>query len=188
MGILDIIGAVASGGVTGILGAGMQLLFGWLAKREERAVQKDKFSHELDMKRADAEIMAQEWAARGKIAITEADAAKDVAASQAFAASFNLEPKRYAEGVKPGKIGGTLLIFIDVFRGSIRPGLTVYLCWLTTLVYFQARMLLSKEDLDVVQAMEITHQIITTILYLTTTCVLWWFGTRVSEVMIKKTS
>ena len=72
------------------------------------------------------------------------------------------------------------MIVMDVIRGVIRPGLTVYLCVLTTIVYFQAvRLLLSVGiQMDVSRAMKLTELVVGTILYLTTTCVLWWFGTR----------
>jgi len=89
-----------------------------------------------------------------------------------------MEPKRYSEGVPVGKAGGFLLVLLDLFRGVVRPALTVYLCVLTTMIYYQARILIDREDLDPEQALQIEHLIVGTILYLTTTCVLWWFGTR----------
>ncbi len=56
--------------------------------------------------------------------------------------------------------------------------LTVYLCAISTLIYLQARELVGKENLTSEQALQIENLIVGTILYLTTTCVLWWFGTR----------
>src|SRR5262249_44371924 len=106
------------------------------------------------------------------------EAAADAAASRAFEASYAMEPKRYSEGVPVGKVGGFLLILLDLFRGVVRPALTVYLCAISTLIYLQARELIGKENLSTDQALQIEHLIVGTILYLTTTCVLWWFGTR----------
>jgi hypothetical protein len=54
----------------------------------------------------------------------------------------------------------------------------VYLCILTTLIYLLARNKVTAEDLTSTEALDLLKLIIGSILYLTTTCVLWWFGTR----------
>jgi hypothetical protein len=65
-----------------------------------------------------------------------------------------------------------------MFRGIVRPALTVYLCVLTTYVWLQVHQVLDKQPLSGSEALQIWQLIVGTILYLTTTCVLWWFGTR----------
>ena len=178
--MLDFVMSVFSGGVTGLLGVGVQRVFDWLNKREEIKAQESKQAHEVAMLRANAEVMAQEWAARTRVAEVEAAGKEAVADAQAFAASFGMEPQSYSAKVKPTKGQGWLLIALDFIRGIIRPGLTVYLCAITTLVYFQARdMLVSfRGQMDPIDAVDISKLVISTVLYLTTTCVLWWFGTR----------
>jgi hypothetical protein len=69
-------------------------------------------------------------------------------------------------------------VLLDLFRGLVRPALTVYLCVLSTLIYYQARELIAQQPLKPDQALQIENLIVGTILYLTTTCVLWRFGTR----------
>jgi hypothetical protein len=101
----------------------------------------------------------------------------EVASQEAFAASFKMDT-RYSEGAAYTKGQAWGLVALDVVRGLVRPGLTVYLCVLTTMIYLQARELIGKEDLNPDQALALEGQIVNTILYLTTTCVLWWFGTR----------
>lgn len=178
------IAAVASGGITGLLGIGLQRAFDWLARREDRKAQESRQAHEVNMLRANAEVQAQEWAARTRMAETEAAGRQAVAEQEAFAASFRLEPERYAEGGRPkgwiGAAGWLLMVLIDFIRGFVRPGLTVYLCAITTLIYFEARDILDRYGMVIPadMAFDLVKQIILTILYLTTTCVLWWFGTR----------
>ena len=104
--------------------------------------------------------------------------------AQAFAASFN-EPVRYSEGVQATPTQAWLLLLLDLVRGLVRPGLTVYLCFVTTVVYLQARGLLVASPLTPEQAVGMVNQIIATVLYLTTTCVLWWFGTRSKQASPK---
>src|SRR5258708_12564837 len=89
-----------------------------------------------------------------------------------------MEAKRYREGVSVGKAGGFLLVLLDLFRGIVRPALTVYLCVLTTMIYYQARELIANEDLDPEQALKIENLIVGTILYLTPPSVLWRSATR----------
>jgi len=173
---------ILAGGATGILGVVLQRLFDWLHVREQAKQRAADQQFELEKRRIDIEITKSEWEGRVKVAATEADAAKDVAESQAFGASLLKEPERYATGDRPqgalGTLGWFLLALTDVLRGIVRPLLTVYLCALTTYVWWQVRQLLSVEDLDPDRVLDVWKMVVGTILYLTTTCILWWFGTR----------
>lgn len=170
--------AILGGGATGLFGVSVQRYFDLQKYKLDIALEQQKFSHELALRKVDAEIMAQEWAARTQVASVEAEGRSDVADSQAFAASFT-EPMRYAEGIKATRAQGWLLVLLDFFRGIVRPGLTIYLCVLTTLIYLHCRELLAVPDLLApTEAIDLLRLVINTVLYLTTTAVLWWFGTR----------
>lgn len=178
--ILGVIGSVFSGGVTGLLGVGVQRFFDFLKVKQEISVLKLNHEHEINLRRVDAEIMEKEWAARAQVASIEAAGKAEVAAEQSFAASFASEPQRYSEKVKPGAFSGFVLVLLDFIRGIVRPGLTVYLCAITTMMYLEAKALIAVagEFMTPEQAIDIHRVIVSTVLYLTTTCVLWWFGTR----------
>lgn len=178
---LSVLGSVFSGGVTGLLGVGVQRLFDWLHAKEQLKQQEARQAHEVAMVRANAEVMAQEWAARTRVAEVDAAGKENVAAEASFAASFQSEPQAYSARIaKPSKGQGWVLVILDAIRGAIRPGLTVYLCAITTIIYLEVRDLLLTvgNNLTTAQAMEMNKLVISTVLYLTTTCVLWWFGTR----------
>jgi hypothetical protein len=177
MSILDIIGSVLTGGATGLIGVAVQRVADYANKKLDlqRAAQDHAF--ELDKRRIDLEITGREWAGREKVAVTETEGAKDVAESAAFAASLAAEAKHFSTSVKPTKGQAWVLVLLDAARGLVRPGLTIYLCAITTLVYLQAKSVLSA-SLSQEQAYAVTDLIVRTILYLTTVCVLWWFGTR----------
>jgi hypothetical protein len=170
--------SIISGGLTGIFGVGVQRYADYKNKELDLAASRDKMAHEVTLRKVDAEIMAQEWAARTKVAEVEAAGKEAVADSQAFAASFHMEPVRYSGDVKPTPGQGWLLVILDFVRGMIRPSLTVYLCVLTTLVYFQARDIQVRAGVSSEEAYQVVQQVVGTVLYLTTTCVLWYFGTR----------
>jgi hypothetical protein len=187
--------SVMSGGLTGLLGVIVQRGADIWNKKQDLDKQREQWAHDRDMRRIDGELMDKEWAHRTQIAETEAQAARDVQDGKAFEASQRREPQRYAEGLKAPRggrvakffagLGWLMMVILDFVRGAVIPGLTIYLCALTTQVYLQARALLAGENLDAVQAMAISNRIVDTILYLTTTCVLWHFGTTNRQSIAK---
>jgi hypothetical protein len=92
-----------------------------------------------------------------------------------------MEPKQYSAKANIGPLTGFLLVLLDFLRGVVRPGLTVYLCAITTLIYVEARAIMAGVSFATADAMRVHDLIVNTIMYLTTTCVLWWFGTRNSQ-------
>jgi len=180
-----IFGSIFSGGATGLIGVIAQRYGDYKNKQLDMQLESQRHANAVAMRQVDAEIMKQEWAARTKVAEVEAAGKEAVADAAAFGESYKLEPQRYSEAVKPSVWQGWVLVLLDAFRGVVRPGLTVYLCALTTYVWFQVRGLLAAEDISSAQALEIWRLVIGTILYLTTTCILWWFGTRNKQTQPK---
>lgn len=168
--MLSILGSILSGGATGLLGIGIQRFFDHKAKKLELELNNQKFAHEINLRKVDAEIMAQEWAGRFKVAEVEGDA-------KAFDTALTSEPKRYYEGTDLTPKQKWLMVGLDFIRGIVRPGLTLYLCAITTIVYFQAAEVMGNSILPF-QAYDLVDKIVQTVLYLTTTCVLFWFGAR----------
>jgi hypothetical protein len=173
-----IFGSIFSGGATGLIGVIAQRYGDYKNKQLDMQLESQRHANAVAMRQVDAEIMAQEWAAKTKVAEVEAAGKEAVADAAAFGESYKLEPTRYSEGVKPSHWQGWVLVLLDAFRGSIRPLLTLYLCALTTYIWLQVRTLLATEDINTEQALEIWKLVIGTVLYLFTTCTLWYFGTR----------
>jgi hypothetical protein len=173
-----IFGSIFSGGATGLIGVIAQRYGDYKNKQLDMQLESQRHMNAVAMRQVDAEIMKQEWAAKTKVAEVEAAGKEAVADAGAFGESYKLEPTRYSEGVKPSRGQGWVLVLLDAFRGIIRPGLTIYLCALTTYVWFQVRAVLATENLDPADVLDVWKMVVGTILYLTTTCVLWWFGTR----------
>lgn len=143
------------GGLTGLVGGIAQKVFDYKAKKLEREMQAKNHEHEIAMRRVDAEIMQQEWASRTRVAEIEGEAKVGAEDAKAFAASYQLEPKKY--GIK----------WLDALRGSVRPLLTLYLCAVVTIMYYRT----DGAQID-------PQTVVDTILYLTTTAVTWWYGSR----------
>lgn len=150
------------GGLTGLIGGIAQKFADYKTKKLELEMIQKKTESEIALRKVDAEIMAQEWAARTKVAEIET-------ASEDFKASFN-EPKLYSEKVTPNEKQGWLLVFVDFLRGFVRPALTLYLCAIITVLYLRTDG--GKVD---------PQSIVDTILYLATLSVSWWFGSRTGK-------
>lgn len=169
--------SVVSGGATGLLGILFQRGFDFLHQRELNKQKAQDQAFEIEKRKIDIQVTQAEWSGRVKVAETEGATASDVAASNAFAASMFKEPERYSSGtMTTGQ--NWVLVLLDFCRGIVRPALTVYLCALTTYIWWQVKQLLSVEDLEPTDVLEVWKLVVNTILYLTTTCILWWFGTR----------
>jgi hypothetical protein len=180
---MDLLGGLTSllsGGVTGLVGSAIGGYFTYKSKKLDIELQKEKYANDVALKELDSKIMAQEWAARTQVAQVTADAQVESEDAKAFAASLTSEPQRYAQGSLTSN-QNWLMVLLDSFRGIIRPGLTLYLAALTTMIYLQAHALLGSSPLTTDQATGLVTKIIDTVLYLTTTCVLFWFGSRVHE-------
>lgn len=175
MGFLE---SIFAGGATGLLGMGLQRVFDWLNTREQAKLQKLKFDHELAMRDKDAAIMREEWQGKLRVATQEGETAREVADSKSFETTMLREPERYSYAPTLTKAQQWILVLLDFFRGVVRPLLTVYLCLLTTYIWWQVRQLIAVEELDVSNVVAVWLIVVKTILYLTTTVVLWWFGTR----------
>lgn len=171
--LFGLLGSILSGGATGLIGVVLQRFADYKNKQLDMQIRAADRAHELA-------VMSAEWQGKLSVAKEEGEAARDVADSGALAASYQGAFDRFAawDMKREPWYFKMWMIGLDVLRGLVRPGLTVYLCVLTTLIYMEARGLVAKEDLEVSDALKLQVRIVETILYLTTTCVLWWFGSR----------
>lgn len=178
MAFVDIVSSILSGGATGIIGAAVSRYADYKTKQLDIDLQKEKFSHEIELRHADARIMELEWTFKDKIASTEAQTHVEQFDSAAFQTALTSEPQRYSLADKLTSSQSWWMVILDFIRGIIRPGLTLYLCAITTVVYFQSSKIIGDQSVSVQQAVDIYNQITATILYLCTTVVLFWFGCR----------
>jgi hypothetical protein len=154
--MFEFIGSVLTGGATGLLGTAISHVFSYFK-------DKQKNQHTLAIMREERETIKMEIEGRERVASIEAESAKDIAESKVFAASMNADKARYSSGESQW------LVMVDVVRGLIRPVLTI------GLVIFVGIIWATSDN------PAIDNQIVTTVLYVCTAAVLWWFGTRVKQ-------
>lgn len=176
--IASLLGSIFAGGATGIIGVIIQRYADFKNKQLDMALEKQRGDIEIQKRQADALIMAKEYEGKLAVAKQEGATAENIADTQAFAQTLVKEPERYSNANTVTPWQQWILVLVDALRGSVRPGLTLYLCALTTYVWLQVKDKLAVEDLDPADVKDIWLLVVKTILYLTTTVVLWWFGTR----------
>lgn len=111
----------------------------------------------------DLEIAREEAASAAHRVAIETEGAVAEAEARALEQSYRQEATRLS---RPGESG--VMLAVDVVRGCIRPGLTLLFVVLTGVIFFT--LTAQEADLKV--------RIVETVLSLTVTTVIWWFGGR----------
>jgi hypothetical protein len=178
--LATVLSSIFGGGATGLLGVILQRFADYKNKQLDMQLERQRAELEIAKRRVDAEIAAQEWAARTKVAQIEGETAQEVAQSEAFKASLFQEPSRYSSATGLTRGQQWILVGLDTLRGSVRPLLTLYLCVLTTLIWLNVKNVLGGAVIspDFTSAIEIWKIVVGHVLYLSTVVTLWWFGTR----------
>lgn len=175
-----LISGVLSGGATGLLGVLLQRWFDLRSKAQDLEILKLQHEQALALARIESERAAIRADADMYAADRAAEAREAAADAQALAASYGADRATYLDPAAQRRSAFARAGFalVDIVRGLIRPILTAYLVVLCTWMFLWARELAGEQPLTPADALNIIGQIIATILYLTTACVLWWFGSR----------
>jgi len=180
------------GGLTGLVG---NIVTGVMNYK----TMKLKIEHEAVMVKLETEAMKEE--AKMQIAITKAEieGAVELADSQAYMATIKSGGKamfseKWIDKLfsVEGKFGRFFAIpaavflalgfgFVDWLRGFMRPAMTIYLIGMTTVITWMAWNIMKTFGMDTItpaQAIVIFAQVTDIVIYLTVSCVTWWFGDR----------
>ncbi len=183
------VGTVLSGGLTGLAGTAVTAFVELKKQKMENSREDKKHKFDLDSQELDNKAMKEEWNQRIRvagveadketsIATTEAESAKEIADAELMKISLLSDKATYATGAKAKN--SMFFIIVDFIRGTIRPILTYTSA--VMMIYLVVKLFSVAEGLDTSLSVEyvqgLLHQVITTILYVGTTCILWWFGTR----------
>ena len=174
-------GAAMSGGLTGLLGTGLSLVTDIAQRRQAHSEEIELRRLDVELARVEAETAAAQAAAGIETARVEAGAAdartaagvetarieawaaREAGELAALAASYREAARRWS---RPGD--GPMMRAVDVVRGLTRPVLTLLFVALTAAIYFS----LADHEAG------LRGEVIQTVLYLSVTCVIWWFGGR----------
>ena len=178
------------GGLTGIIGSAITSIFNF---------KTEKLRGEIKIQTIEAETNAMIEEAKANIAITRAEVEGEIeiADSNAFMESQKQGNKALFGNKWIDKLlditGAWRVItvpiavlvsfmfgFVDFLRGLMRPALTIYLTGLATWVTWKSYslLLLTKSEMTTIEAVNIFTDATSIVMYLTTTVICWWFGSR----------
>lgn len=193
--ILGIFSALVSGGATGLIGVFLQRFFDYKGKQQDLELVRINNEHarllaQMEVDKANraaqaTERVAEEQAeAQVRSAELDAQARADEAAARDYVASLQADRAAYLDpkAQERSKFARAMMTIVDSVRGLIRPVLTIYLVVLATVMFHWAAGIADREGsaMSAKEAAELVDTIVNTLLYLVTTCVVWWFGVRPS--------
>ena len=172
-GIIKLLGSAGFGTIFG----GVMGLFNRKAdldvKRLEREEAKDRMAHELSMRDKDAAIMAQEWAARTKVATVEGEARAEVAGFEALTKSYDF--------AQPEK-GTRMAAFSSFVRPFISLGYWIITsagsAWILYYAFYVAKVQLSQE-----QMAELVMYVISWVAFMGGSTIGWFYAMRPGSKM-----
>jgi len=188
--MLEILSAIFGGGATGLLGGVLTKIFDYYTNKQRLEQLREQWKHEEAMleKESQRDVLIAKQEAVAKIEAAEAEAMAESFRSDKASYSASLPFAQLPPSVQ--KWVAIALVFVDFVRGITRPGLTIYLCAVSTYFYIKLQQILAQAGtpISAEQAFELSKMIVVAMLYLTTTAVGWWFAsrTKLNDIIQKK--
>ena len=187
------------GAATGIIGNVIGGIFKYKTAKLENEKERINNRHEVNMVRAETQAMIMESKANIAIAKNKIEGEIDISDANIALASqkegnksffdnkwvdklFSVTGKWRFLTFPAGVFAATAFGFIDFLRGIIRPTLTTYLVGLTTYITLIAWEIVEKSNgavgISPADALDLLTNVTNIVVYLTVSCVTWWFGDR----------
>lgn len=182
----DILASLAGGGLTGLVGSGITSFMSY-------KTQKLKGEQDLAVLNAESQNMIAEVNANIQIQKSETEGNIAEIETKAFGKALELESKdlfkeSYMSLLPKNKFGSVVIsiisigmAFIDMLRKSVRPTITYYLMGCSTWITYMAYTIIQAvgmEAITAIYAQELFNSVTMTVIYMTTSCVSFWFGDR----------
>ena len=179
--IASFVGSAAFGGLTGLFG-------GLINRAADYFTFKQKCTFDLAMRDKDLAIAQVEATKELAIAKDVNYTARENAEEETMQRSYEVDKATYItpeleKDLPPWARGlvAAAMAIVDFIRGLTRPGITLYMCVLTTMIYVEMQQIVSASKTPAFtssDAVKIIILIVDGVLYLTTMSVGWWFATR----------
>jgi hypothetical protein len=168
-----ILESLLAGGLTGLIGSVVSNVTDIFKVR-----QQNKF--DLEKRKLDLQAMDKEYSFSLQMKEVDANMAANVADAGLMTASYAHDAATYSKGMATGW-GIHALTLVDVIRGLVRPVLTSILLavlWETRAEVKGVIDAIGMDALDPIKALNIYNSLVEAIIFVSTTSILWWFGTR----------
>ena len=160
--MIDSVLSLAAGGATGLVGTALSYATRHLGARQAHHQEVELRQLDLQIAEVEAQAAERQTALETDARRLETDTRRQEAEWEAMRASYQEAARRWS---RPGDSGW--MVLVDVVRGLTRPALTwaslVGLGWIWWSLPVEAAA---------------SERVVDTIIYLASTCVLWWFGAR----------
>ena len=183
--MLEFLGAGALGVISGLIGTAVTTVAGYFTQRL-------KNKHDVEMANLDIKSMKMEAEMNIKVTKAKVEGEVELAEVEAMKTSYtmlaqDLFDKSYMRFIMskswlawcaiPITLG---FAFVDFMKHLARPALTFYLVGTTTWLTYLCWTVLGGPAgaLSVKLAEELFKIIVLTVIYMTSSCVAWWFGDR----------
>jgi len=181
------------GGVTGLIGNAFTTWFKYKNAKMEYAHKEKMVNLETQAMIQEAQMQIQVTKARIEGEVELADAAafttsQKVGSQKLFHEKWIDMIMEAGQGKWTGwffKLLGTAIAaafaFVDWLNAAMRPTLTVYLVGVSSFITYLAWTIMQQAGMDAmtaVQAVGIFSHVTSTMIYLSVSCVTWWFGDR----------
>lgn len=188
-----IVTSILSGGATGLLGLVIQRWFDFRNRAQDLELVRINHEQARELAKIEAGAAARAAQAQETVAQKQAEAhvqsaeldvqaRADEAAARSYVASLEADRARYldADAQRSSRLARWAMALVDFTRGMVRPVLTAYLVVVAHLMFYWAQQLAAQygKQLSADQVHNLILQIVGTLLYLATTAVVWWFGSR----------
>lgn len=163
-GILNLATGTAGGAALGMLGS-------WLTKKQELQLLQVKNDHELALQK----LGMEELKLQSEIKI-------DLAETEGRMDALREEIRGWAKTLSEGEQGGLASTIGAMTKGAMRPLITLFLLGVSSYLAVNIHDLVGgMESMGQDELLKLYTNVINQIVFLASTCTLWWFGTRPSS-------
>ncbi len=183
--MLGFLGAGAAGVLSGLVGTALTSIMGFFTQRL-------KNKHDVAMAELDIKSMKMEAEMNIKVTRAKVEGEVELAEIESLKTSYSmlsqdLFDKSYMQYIMSKSWLAWLAIpitlgfaFVDFLKHLTRPALTIYLIGATTWLTYLCWGVLGGPAgaITIALAAELFEVLVMTVIYMTSTCVGWWFGDR----------
>lgn len=156
--VADIFGAVgsaATGGIFGLIGSGISQVVKYFRTKQEQRFEKDRWAHEVELRRLDMEAASQAGSWQG-----------------------------LSESVRADAVVSDTYQWVNAIKSLYRPALTTALVIISYQIFRDILNGLAGKDAVLVsiftgtELKEIIRYIVYSLIFATSTAIVWWFSER----------
>jgi len=188
--ITEVITAIFGGGITGLFGTLVTSVLNFFSQRERNKHEKEMARIQIDMLRAqtDASIKIVQAQVQGAVELQDSVAftkSQQYGNDRIFSSSWidkMLAVKGWTAWLSYPIAYIIIILFglVDFLKSLMRPGITLYMMAASTWITYTAWKMIqaANQPVDLTKALSLYETVVIIIIYLTVSCVTWWFGDR----------